>query len=350
LQDVLFSVPTDVGRIPNPNVNFYIGCQGSESGWSSLGGTIVRYSVFDDAGHGALFDYPAWNSKSFDAVTNVWINTILVVNQRYIWIYIDGEKVDQEEFGFFVGGSTGGGIPAVCHGNIACDQRSGLAVTDHLNADVGTITMQEDLFLGGRMDLQADRHFRGKLASLTVMDRAMTTEEIECVFAANDGLLPSLPECNAMIAEMVLGRNFQLDLSFLGSSDDDSGNRHAVTAFGGDVVVTEDGAKFDGDGDYIQIEDVDYETDGDFTVAFWLTKPAVDDCSGSDDGTSEEYLFSHVKSAVGPSGSWASSEAALTARLNSNVNIYIVCQAGPAPELEAAKSALRCLAQTEASV
>ena len=64
------------------------------------------------------------------------------------------------------GGSTGGGVPAVCRGNIACDQRSGLAVTDHLNAEVGTITMREDLFLGGRMDLQADRHFRGKLARL----------------------------------------------------------------------------------------------------------------------------------------------------------------------------------------
>lgn len=25
-------------------------------------------------------------------------------------------------------------------------------------------------------------------------------------------------------------------------------------------------------GDYIQIDDIDYETDGDFTIAFWITK------------------------------------------------------------------------------
>ena len=56
------------------------------------------------------------------------------------------------------------------------------------------------------MDLDHDRHFKGKLASVTIADKAMTAAQIACVFTANNGLLPALPRCNAMIAEMMMVR------------------------------------------------------------------------------------------------------------------------------------------------
>ena len=51
-----------------------------------------------------------------------------------------------------------------------------------------------------------------------------------------------------MIAEMMMGGNFEPDISFLDSSDDRSGRDRSVSTFGGDVIVTTHGAKFDGDG------------------------------------------------------------------------------------------------------
>ena len=42
--------------------------------------------------------------------------------------------------------------------------RTGAATLNTLNNPLGTITMATDIFLGGRMDLDSDRHFKGKLA------------------------------------------------------------------------------------------------------------------------------------------------------------------------------------------
>ena len=256
-----FSTPTGGPRHPtNPNVHMYIGCQGSGGGWSSLGGTIVRFNVYDDADGAVMFDYPAWSADSFDAVTNVWIHVIMAVDQQKITISVDGHKVDDDAFGFYNGGRPSGGIPFECRGNLACDQRTGDAILSHLSSPLGTTTMNTDIFLGGRMDNNEDRHFKGKLAGLTVSSAAMTDLEVACVFQANEGLLPALPTCDAMVAEMMMGGNFELDITFLGgvggtSTRDVSGKDHQITNYGDDVVVTDTGAEFDGDGDYITIED-----------------------------------------------------------------------------------------------
>eukprot|EP01052_Picozoa_sp_SAG31_P029570 SAG31_NODE_2949_length_4871_cov_2.742456_6_plen_410_part_00 len=167
-------------------------------------------------------------------------------------------------------------------------------------------------FAGGRMDLDADRHFKGKLASVTVANQAMTAEQAACIFTANNGLLPALPHCNGMIAEMMIGGNFELDISFLGTVEDTSGHDVHIVTYGDDVVVTSTGVRFDGEGDYMEIENIDYESDGDFTIAFWITK---DDCT---EDSTFEYLYSHVEFASGP-------HASIDDRANSNVNIYVAC-------------------------
>lgn len=149
------------------------------------------------------------------------------------------------------------------------------------------------------MDLNADRHFKGKLAGLTISEDAMTNVEVQCVYDANEGLLPALPTCDAMVAEMIMGGNFELDITFLGGvtgtgARDVSGKNHQITDYGGDVTVTNTGAEFDGDGDYLTIEDFNYEDDGDFTVSMWITK---DDCKSQTEAF--EYIFSHVQNIDG---------------------------------------------------
>ena len=76
-----FSTPNSRLSPANPNVHMYIGCEGSGGGWSELGGTIVRFNIYDDDDHAAMFDYPAWTAASFDAVTNVWIHALMAVDQ-----------------------------------------------------------------------------------------------------------------------------------------------------------------------------------------------------------------------------------------------------------------------------
>ncbi len=314
-----FSTPNSRLNPPNPNVHTYIGCEGSGGGWSELGGTIVRYNIYDDQGTAAMFDYPAWTAASFDEVTNVWIHSLMAVDQSVIKIFIDGEQVDDSAFGFYTGGRPSSGIPLICRGNAACDQRTGHATLSSLNTPIGTASLATDIFLGGRMDLNADRHFKGKLAGLTVSSDAMSDTEVECVFNANEGLLPALPTCNAMVAEMMMGGNFELDITFLGGvigtgARDVSGKNHQITDYGGDVTVTDAGATFDGDGDYLTIEDFNYEDDGDFTISMWITK---DDCKSPTE--TFEYLYSHVQNTEGQ-------HVQIDDPLNSNINVYVGCE------------------------
>ena len=250
-------------------------------------------------------------------MTNVWIHAGLVVDQNTIRFYVNGERVADSEFGFFIGNS-GDTIPYECQNNAACDIHTGAAILSALNNALGTITMDTDIFLGGRMDLEQDRHFKGKLAGLTLASTAMSAAEASCVFQANEDLLPRLPECAAMLSEMMLGGNFELDLSLLqGDStqgtEDRSSKHRTIHTFGGDVVVTTTGAQFDGDGDYIAIDDFDYESDGDFTISFWITK---NDCK---DDQPYEYLYSHVQNTDG-------THTSIEDRQNSNINIYVGCE------------------------
>ena len=240
-----------------------------------------------------------------------------MVDQNTIRFYVNGERVADSEFGFFIGNS-GDTIPFECQNNAACNIHTGAAILSALNNALGTITMDTDIFLGGRMDLEQDRHFKGKLAGLTLASTAMSAAEASCVFQANEDLLPRLPECAGMLSEMMLGGNFELDLSLLqGDSTQgtqDRSNKHrTIHTFGGDVVVTTTGAQFDGDGDYIAIDDFDYESDGDFTIAFWITK---NDCK---DDQPYEYLYSHVQNMDG-------AHTSIDDRQNSNINIYIGCE------------------------
>eukprot|EP01048_Picozoa_sp_COSAG05_P036074 COSAG05_NODE_16039_length_355_cov_0.382812_1_plen_100_part_01 len=63
----------------------------------------------------------------------------------------------------------------------------------------------------------------------------------------------------------------------------------------------------------IAIDDFDYESDGDFTICFWITK---NDCK---DEQPYEYLYSHVQNMDGD-------HTSIDDRQNSNINIYIGCE------------------------
>ena len=107
-----------------------------------------------------MFDYQEWTAESFSDVTNVWIFLMASVNQQEINMFANARPIPDSSFGFF----TNGG----CLFNAACDQRTGLATLSQLGATLGTATLNTDIFIGGRSDLNEDRHYKGKIAGLTI--------------------------------------------------------------------------------------------------------------------------------------------------------------------------------------
>lgn len=90
---------------------------------------------------------------------------------------------------------------------------------------------------------------------------------------------------------------------------------------------SDNGARFDGDGDYIEIPSIDYGSEATFTISFWFTKGQASGQTLSGNGQSGctenlyEYLYSHNERSE---GSITSYEDPLSGA-GSNVNIYIGC-------------------------
>ena len=79
----------------------------------------------------------------------------MAVDRTSISMFANARPIPDSAFGFF----TNGG----CYGNAACDQSTGQATLSQLGATLGTATLNTDIFIGGRHDMNLDRHFKGKL-------------------------------------------------------------------------------------------------------------------------------------------------------------------------------------------
>jgi hypothetical protein len=187
-------VPTDAGYIENSNVNMYIACDNQQNfqggGWSTTDGTILRYSMVDTPGRGpaplyntipqtwATMDYPLHEAGDFDLITASWINVMLVISPPGVSTYSDGYLVPDADYGYYVS--------AMDFNNAAYPTPSRLANGQTMKG----FTLLSDIFIGGRSDGQADRHFLGSIAAFNIFPTALTPDEAECVFRAGDSQLP----------------------------------------------------------------------------------------------------------------------------------------------------------------
>ena len=107
---------------------------------------------------------------------------------------------------------------------------------------------------------------------------------------------------------------------------DRSGNEHTVTLHG--AVVDENGARFDGSGDYITVSSFDYYSDASFSISYWMTKEGC---------TSDvyEYVYSHQQAR----------DLDLLHPANSNVNMYLACESTGGGWSTSAGSVIRFLLQ-----
>jgi hypothetical protein len=248
----------------------------------------LRYNLVDASQTWAMFDFPLHDAGDFDAITNLWIQVILVVSADRLMTYDDGIPVPDADYGYY----TGGGVTVAA--NVAYPHPGALAGT------FGAFAMAGNIHLGSRADHNADRHFVGRMAGLLISRDGLTGDQVSCIFTSSEEYLPvQLNEC---VTEPVS----QLSVSFLGNAIDMSGNRNRVS-FSGETDLNFNGVAFDGVGDYVQIADFDYETGGSFTVSFWMTK---EDCTGG----IYEYLYSHMTATDG------------TMWTTSSINMYLGCE------------------------
>ena len=155
--------------LSNSNVNVYIGCEKKQGGWSTLGGSAVRFNLVGSGGTWASWDYALHNAGNFDAITNKWMHVVLVVSPDRVLTYDDGKAVPDAQYGFFKYHSK--------------KQKVANAAYPHpgsLKKAFKGFTLTQEIYLGGRSDLNKQRHFMGRLAGLLVSKQTLTAAQASC--------------------------------------------------------------------------------------------------------------------------------------------------------------------------
>ena len=182
----------------SPTVGIYIGCdcgcarncrelsqnvhERACHGWSSASGTIIRHNLVDDSGHTAIFDFPLSSSGDFDFVTAVWIHTVVVVTPASVVTFDDGVQVPWDVYGYF----APDGIIAAAATNPAYPN------PNQLTTQFTTFTLNNVLVVGGRHDLNAERHFQGRMAMIQVFNGALDAVQVRCLFNVGEAYLPEI--------------------------------------------------------------------------------------------------------------------------------------------------------------
>jgi hypothetical protein len=177
----------------SPTVSIYIGCDGNCNGnqhachgWSSVAGNIIRHNLVDNAGHTAIFDFPLRHSGDFDTVTAVWIHTVMVVTPASVVTFDDGDQVLSDVYGYYAPPVNGVPQIALTATNTAYPD------PNHLRSSFTEFTLQNPLVLGGRHDLDGERHFQGRMAMIQVFDVAIGPAQALCLFNVGDSFLPQI--------------------------------------------------------------------------------------------------------------------------------------------------------------
>jgi len=246
------------------NINIYLGCEENGGAYSDAKGSVVRYNVVDDAGSHATFDFPLHAAGDFDALTNAWVNLVLVVNKNSIKTYEDGILIPDKDYYFFGAKAT----------NVAHPKPS------LLTKPLGAFSLKTDIIIGGRADLNPYRHFVGHIAGLEISTQAFDDADVKCTFSSGEEKLPTMLEmCEAT-------RKAELSVTFLNDITDSAGSPAKNVHLMGSPIVSSSGVEFKHAGDYVKVDNFDYADDATFTVSFWMTKQVCTD-------NTFEYVYSH---------------------------------------------------------
>ena len=131
----------------------------------------------DDADNIATFAYPLLDAGNFDAITGVWLHTILVVSRSKSAMFADGRRVEAQRFL----------LPEAAH-NLA-------------NPDPGSLTLPLSNFsMSGEVYIaaapnehgQASNFYVGTMAMLAVDTGEISAEDAVCYFRGGEAALSNV--------------------------------------------------------------------------------------------------------------------------------------------------------------
>jgi hypothetical protein len=129
--------------------------------------------MIDESGQLASFDYDLHEADDFDAITNKWIHFVYNVSpDRGVELYIDGSRPESKAFSFLDGNN-----------NLLTN------VDSMSRLNLGVFDLKTNIMVGGRVDLNEDRHLKGNFALLNVFHEPVTADEIACLFEKGENAL-----------------------------------------------------------------------------------------------------------------------------------------------------------------
>ena len=170
----------------NSNINIFMSCN---PGASLLATGFVRTTLVDhraasgDPGLAVLWDWALHDAGDFDSITDTWIAYSLAVTPTSTHTYVDGVPVLPENYGFHYEWTD-------------CIRNPAYPNPTVLNTALEGFLFQSEVLVGGRTDLDQDRHFWGAIAGVTIYDDAITPENIYCDvdMVVRSGVIATMPE------------------------------------------------------------------------------------------------------------------------------------------------------------
>jgi hypothetical protein len=214
-----------------PWISAYIGCERHGSGYSSLGGTILRYLLEDDNHHEYMLDVPLAAEGGWDDIAGVWQHHVLSVQPASLHAYLDGVA---PTVGFYQGHYQV---------NKAYPDPSSVVVP------VGSFVGINTIVLGARHDLDPNRYFHGTIGLVALFDRALSAPEVLALsMAAGDEPSSLRPHvcCSAETLAHLAPNNTLNPMLWQGGFDQDgNGNVTWFMAAGGSSKLDDTSAAAD---------------------------------------------------------------------------------------------------------
>jgi hypothetical protein len=162
----------------NSNINIFMSCNPHAS---LLGTGFVRTTLVDHRadstapGLAVLWDWALHDAGNFDAITDTWIAFSLAISTTTIGAgrhsstltYVDGAPMLLEKYGFHQSWTD-------------CIRNPAYPDPTNLNTALEAFSFQSDALVGGRTDLDQDRHFWGAIAAVAIYDDAVTPGDVHC--------------------------------------------------------------------------------------------------------------------------------------------------------------------------
>ena len=143
---------------------------------------------------------------------------------------------------------------------------------------------------------QQDRHFHGDFVGLIIYPDTLSDNDATCLFQQTELMIPLI---NVPVPAAACSSMLTTDAVATGCTV----NVYGTATFSDMGLATDGGA-----GNYADIADFDYETDGSFSLSFWFQK-------GTCTANAFEYVYAHNQDAA----------ASILATDNSNINLYSGC-------------------------